>query len=139
VQKDLLYPMVGYIFYMGAIAILNLTTRVSAVRRRELSPKYFQLYQGEGISERVLVVGRHYDNQFQLPLLFLIVCVAHLSLNLTSSLTVWFAWGFVISRMLHSTVHLGDNHVLRRFSAFGLGWVFVIGMAAQLILAAPSN
>lgn len=122
--------MATYVFYMWLLAILNFRTRVGAIRSGQMSHKFFKTYSGEA-SDRVVVVGRHYDNQFQLPMLFFItLCLAMETGNL---LTVVLAWAFVASRLAHSFVHLGHNRIQSRVIAFAAGWLVILFMWAQLL------
>ena len=130
---NLFYPMAFYILYIGSIIILCFKTRKRAVSKKEMSFGFFKTYSGNA-SERVIVVGRHLDNQFQVPPLFMITC---LSLQLTGNvtiLTVSLAWGFVASRFLHSFIHLGSNKVPYRFMAFVLGWLVITAMWVILLI-----
>ena len=42
-------------------------------------------------------------------------------------------WCFVLSRFLHTYIHLGSNHILYRLSAFFLGWVVVLALWVILL------
>jgi len=132
---SLFYPMGFYIFYLWCLICLNFFVRKNAVINKEMSIKYFKTYTGD-IPEKVLVYGRHIDNQFQLPPIFLITCLSlHVS-QVTSTLTVALAWGFVFSRLVHSYIHLGTNHLLRRATVYAIGWIFILSMWTVLFLNA---
>jgi hypothetical protein len=45
-----------------------------------------------------------------------------------SQWTVWFAWGFVVLRVVQSFVHLTYNNPAHRGLAFALGMLFVLAM-----------
>ena len=94
--------------------------------------EFFKNYKGEVSSERMVIVGRHFDNQFQVPILFLIGCCVHMILAKTDVLTICFAWFFIFTRLAHSFVHLGRNHVFSRVITYTLGWVAVLGLWLQL-------
>ncbi|MGE0528182.1 MAG: MAPEG family protein, partial [Bdellovibrionales bacterium] len=101
-KHPLLIPMALYVFYIWSLALYNFRTRLRAIKNGQVSLKYFKTYADPAASERVIVVGRHYDNQFQLPLLFLITCALHLTVASEGPATLAFAWAFVISRFFHS-------------------------------------
>jgi hypothetical protein len=130
---QLIFPMTFYVFYIWALAVFMFRTRLRAIKTGEVHIKYFQAYSGTGPTERTLLVGRHYDNQFQVPLLFLIVCTLHILIGGANAATVALAWAFVASRLLHSWVHLGSNHLQKRVLAFVAGWIIVLLLWAQLI------
>lgn len=123
-KHPLILPMACYVLYMWLLALLNLWTRIRAVRSKQIQIKYFKIYEGTS-SERVTIVGRHYDNQFQLPILFFVTCALHIALGPTGDWTLIFAWGFVLSRWGHAYIHLGSNNITYRLLWFATGWFFI--------------
>lgn len=132
-KYQLIYPIAFYVFYMAALGIFNLWIRIQAVKTRQVSPKYFKTYLGDTLPERIQVVERHYDNQFQLPLLFFITIAVHLTIGRADYSTLAMAWAFVASRLIHSWIHLGSNYLPKRAAAFALGWVLIILLWIQLL------
>ncbi len=130
-EKQLVFPMAFYVLYIWALAVLNFRVRNQAVKNKQIHVSYFKAFRGE-VPEQVTVFGRHYDNQFQLPLLFLIVSLAHLVLKQAGPWTLVLAWAFVISRMGHTWEHLGKNRVLKRVLWFTSGWILLVALWAQL-------
>src|SRR4051812_13471265 len=120
-NPSLIYAMAFYVFYIWILAFYNFKTRVKAAKTREVSIQYLKTFVGEHPPEHVSVVGRHYDNQFQLPMLFLITCCVHLILAKTNNLTLILAWAFIATRLWHSFIHLGRNNLIKRVSAFAAG------------------
>ena len=49
---------------------------------------------------------------------------------LTKSISI-VAWGFVITRILHSVVHTTYNNVMHRFGIFMIGVGFLIAMIVR--------
>lgn len=124
-SNQLVIPMVFYVFYMGLLGIVLFRVRVGAVKKGNLSIKYFRDYQGVP-PEKITVFSRHFDNQFQAPLLFFAGGAVHLALDYVTIFTIVLAWSFVASRILHSIIHLTKNNVLHRAKAFGLGWLILM-------------
>lgn len=124
--------MALYVLYMWCLTILMFRSRVRAIKDRKVSPKYFKTYTGDPPEEKVIVIGRHYDNQFQVPILFLVTCAVCLAMNSVNLLTVILAWIFVVSRCLHSLIHLGSNILQKRVAVFALGWIAILLLWAQL-------
>lgn len=131
-KNDIILPMVTYVLYMGIMACYMFMTRLNAVRGRSIPIKYFKTYPAEQLPDRVIVTGRHFDNQFQVPVLFLIGGAMHFSFGMVNSFTLVLAWGFVASRFAHAFVHLGSNHIPARATAYAFGWVLVTGLWLQL-------
>ena len=140
-KQLLLFPMAFYTFYMIGFAGFMFFSRVRGVRTGEISPKYFKVYSGTGPSERLELIAQHYENQFEVPILFLITCVVFLTLNSVNTTTLILAWIFVISRFFHAWIHLGKNNVPKRAAAFAIGWLAILVLWVQLsvfvIFSAP--
>jgi hypothetical protein len=81
-------------------------------------------------------MGRHYDNQFELPMLFLISCVTCTVLKVDAGLALYAAWGFILSRALHTYFHLGSNNIIRRMLSFKLGWLCITVMWIFILISA---
>ncbi len=83
-------------------------------------------------------INNNIRNQFQLPVLFYVLAVILYLLNAVGLLTLWFAWGFVVSRIVHALIHTGPNPVPVRFLAWLVGFVcllFLLGAAIGALLA----
>ncbi|MCM2354524.1 MAG: MAPEG family protein [Pseudobdellovibrio sp.] len=135
-RNELILPMAIYMFYMAGLAVYLFLSRYYALKNREVGFKYFQTYNVAPPPDKVLVIGRHYDNNFQVPLLFFVSCLAHMMIGSVNMWTVGLAWFFVASRFFHSFVHLGSNKVHIRVIPFGLGWLAIILMWVQLLVFA---
>ncbi len=129
----LVYPMAFYVFYIWCIAIYNLRTRVRSMKSGSVDPKYFKAYVANSLPENVIVAGRHFDNQFQVPILFLITCCAHILVGQFNNFTVGLAWLFILTRIGHSIVHLGKNKLRPRVAFYASGWLVLLALWAQLL------
>jgi hypothetical protein len=130
----LIFPMAFYVFYMSAVLMLMFATRVRGIKSGTVDFKFFKTYSAtKPLPDFVAVVGRHYDNQFQLPILFFITCCVYMILDSTNLVTVILAWLFVSTRLIHSLIHLGNNKVMNRVRVFGAGWIIVLIMWGFLV------
>lgn len=125
--------MAFYVFYIWILAVVNFRTRLHAIKSGQVHIKYFRAFIGEPPPEKIVVIGRHYDNQFQLPMLFFVAGILHFALGHSDCLTLAFAWLFVVSRCVHSYIHLSGNNVRYRAIAFGTGWFMVMMLWVQLV------
>ena len=130
----LILPMAVYVFGLFLLGLYMFVSRVRGIKSGEVSIKYYRLYEGSP-PPRLVVIGQHFDNQFQVPMLFLLTCGLFLSLNLVSAATVALAWTFVLSRAAHTYVHLGSNDVKLRAASYFFGWFVIVAMWAQLVWA----
>lgn len=83
--------------------------------------------------DEVLKASNNLQNQFQLPVIFYALCLAFMFSNGVSELVLGLAWFFVISRLVHSYVHITSNYVPHRMRIFILGYVALIVMVLILI------
>ncbi len=123
-----------YVIYIFLLNFVNFKVRKDAVLKGSISTKYFKTFQGQDAPEEVVLHTRHHDNQYQAPLVFLIVGSLSLSVGDVSVFTVLFAWGFVLSRFMHSFFLLKNQNVLNRAKSFILGWFFILLMWGSLSL-----
>jgi hypothetical protein len=83
--------------------------------------------------------GNCYSNQFEMPVLFYVLCLAALQTANADYLMVLLAWIFVITRIVHAFIHTTSNNVRQRGAAFALGFFVVLIMllllAGRLLLA----
>ena len=62
-------------------------------------------------------------NQFELPMLFHVGCIALFVTGGISIVVVAVAWVFTASRYVHAAIHVGANRLRYRFPAFMVGYV----------------
>lgn len=131
-DNQLVLSMAFYVLYIGVLGVFLFKVRANAVRSGQVSIKFFKTHTGSLPPERVHVISRHYDNQFQAPLVFLIGGSVHLAMGSSNLFTVILAWSFIATRLAHSLIFLGRNNVLHRVSAFALGWVVLLIFWGQI-------
>lgn len=123
------------VFYIFAIGVCNFVVRFRALKNKELKLAHFKTYDSTTyqVPEKIVRWGRHFDNQFQLPLLFLItLTLAQSTPAKNSHLLISLAWGFILTRMVHTFIHLGSNNVRWRAIAYFAGWLVLLGIWAVL-------
>lgn len=128
-QHPILLPMATYVFYLFAMFLCVFTLRLRAVKGKQFSGKYFKNYADKSnVPDNFLVLERHVDNQFQVPTLFLITGLTAIVLENETLLVQILAWAFVLTRFLHTYIHLGRNNILHRAAVFGTGWSALIAI-----------
>jgi hypothetical protein len=109
-------------------------SRIRAVRRRDISVGFYKLYQGSEEPDELRALRRHFANLFELPILFYVACiVAYVSVQVDIFL-VLLAWLFVVSRYVHSYIHLTSNIVIYRFRVYGIGLAVLVLMWLTLTI-----
>jgi hypothetical protein len=64
-----------YISYIVAIGVMMFIKRYKAIKNRQVKLKYFKDYTGESTYE-LEIFKNHFNNQFQMPVIFLILLLA---------------------------------------------------------------
>ena len=133
-QTLILYPVFA-MFLLVAIVLLRMRSlRFAAVRRGEVSVRYYRAFQGAEEPEPLRVISRHFRNLFEVPVLFY---VGVIMTYMTHQVSVWMvacAWAYVLLRYVHSWVHLTTNVVVVRFSVyFASGAVLCVMWASLLV------
>lgn len=79
-------------------------------------------------------VANCYGNQFELPVIFYVLCLIALITAKADFLMVVLAWIFVVSRVVHALIHTGPNIVPMRGAAFAVGILVVMIMTGILLV-----
>ncbi|GAB5497904.1 MAG: MAPEG family protein [Pseudohongiellaceae bacterium] len=132
----MLYPMFMMVMLTYVVMLITVRVRTSAVNRGDIQPSYFSIFQGENIPEMVHKTNRHFDNLFEMPVLFYLAGVLYIALDLSDPFPIACAWAFVVLRVIHTCIHLGYNNVMHRLIAFILGTVCVLAMWISIVIAA---
>ncbi len=125
----------------GALALFILFVlgrrRLPLVGRKEIYVKDIALDRSPW-PEDAKKASNSFDNQFQLPVLLAIGSGIALYLGAGWPEAV-LAWLFVITRIVHATIHLTTNNVYRRFAAYATGYglliVFWLAVLGRLIFS----
>lgn len=129
------YPMFAMVLLTFIVLLINFIWRVRAVRGRQVSIKYFRVFDGVDAPEHIKAGARHYANCFELPVLFYVAClVAMLLQQQQSVILITLAWAFVAFRVVHAVIHMTYNNVLHRMTAFWGGVLVLLGMWIVLLL-----
>ena len=83
--------------------------------------------------ESVLQINNNIRNQFELPVLFYVMCVVLWQLDAVTPLALAIATAFVLSRIVHALIHLRSNYVPNRRRAFTVGWWALAALALLLL------
>ncbi len=76
--------------------------------------------------DSVLKFSNNINNQFETPVLFYALTTMLWALNAVDIFALSFAWGFVITRIVHAYIHTGSNYVPARRMVFTVGCVFLL-------------
>jgi hypothetical protein len=116
------------------VGLITIKTRFVSVQKGSVKAKYYRLMAGQDVPENITKTTRNFNNQFEIPVLFYVICTLYISLNIDSLVAIVLAWLFVFFRYLHSYIHLTYNHILHRLTAFILAFLCVIAMWINLLI-----
>ena len=108
------------------IALQRVKTR--AVRAGEVDESRRGLHD-DAWPDYVQQVNNNIRNQFELPVLFYVLCVVLWALQTTGVSVQVLAWIFVLSRIAHAWVHTHSNVVPIRRRIFTVGVIVLLAMA----------
>lgn len=76
--------------------------------------------------------AENYNHQFEMPVLFYVICFAAMTVGASSALMVYLAWGYVALRVIHHLIHVNYNNVIHRFLVFSVSSIVLIIMLANV-------
>ncbi|MBN9078462.1 MAG: hypothetical protein BGN87_08135 [Rhizobiales bacterium 65-79] len=120
-QTAIFWPVIAQVFLVYLVYGLLGLRRRAAVQAGSASRSGFRENRNE--PRESLFVHNNLLNQFQLPVLFYVVCLCLYVTQGNSLVTVVLAWIFVVSRYLHAAIHVTSNDMRYRPLAFTLGYV----------------
>ena len=117
--KPLLLPLLAQVALTFIVMLIMYRKRVAEMKLKRIHPQRIRTRS----KSKALLTGSesaadNFSNLFELPILFYTAILLTLILMVQDSILVILAWAFVISRYLHSFVHVSYNRVMHRFSVF---------------------
>ena len=108
--------------------------RMKAGREGRITAETYRVVGEE--PEDLALLTRALANQFELPVLFYAVVVAHLAVGTASWITVALAIVFVATRVIHAGEMTGQNRVMLRRKLFFRSMGVFVAMLAEFVVAA---
>jgi hypothetical protein len=134
-QVAILYPVFVQVFLTLAVLASLAVARVRAVRTMDRQRGNPDLALGRAVwPDDATKRAANFRNQFELPVLFYAVVAFALIIHGADLLMVVLAWLFVLSRVIHSAIHIGPNKVRWRTPAYSLGFLVLAIMWIKLAL-----
>lgn len=130
----ILAPVLAQITLTLGVYILLSLAKAGAARRGEVNAERRGMYD-DAWPVSVQKINNNIRNQFEVPVLFYVLCLALLALNAVSAFTLAVAWLFALSRVAHAYIHIYPNHVPTRRRVFMFGCVMVMALAVAVGMA----
>jgi len=125
-------PVLVQVLLTLAVYVRLIKVKVREMRAGSVNMERRALHE-DAWPDSVLQINNNIRNQFELPVLFYVVCGVLWALEAVGVLALVAAWLFVASRIVHAWIHLSSNYVPNRRRAFTVGWwvlVFMVLLAA---------
>lgn len=126
------WPMVAHFALVAAIYVLLGWRRRLAVTRDGAKIRQFKVRTEEPSAS--VTAANNLMNQFELPVLFHVACLALFVTNGVSFVAVLLAWVFVALRYFHAYIHVTSNNLRIRSLAFAVGFIVLVLMWAWFAL-----
>lgn len=120
-EQWLLLPVFGQVLLTSIVMIIMGRRRLRAAKNKEIRMAAFQTMDLTGANAQVIATSRNFDNQFQMPMLYLFSVVFTLQLGLADWGFILLGMAFVALRVWHTLIHIGQNALQARFRVFLLG------------------
>lgn len=130
----MIYPMFAMVILTILIGAQLLRLRIKAVKSGQIRLSQLRLNQSTQVPDKITQTSRNYSNLFEVPVLFYTAGCLAIVLSYETTLLIIFSWSFVISRSIHSLIHLTNNNVIHRLYAFMAGNICVIAIWVLLII-----
>jgi len=116
-------PMIAHVGLVYGLYFLLLRRRTALVKAGEVEVSAFRDIRDEPTES--LRVRNNIANQFELPVLFHIGCLALFIAEADNEVALILAWLFVVSRYVHAYVHVTSNRLRWRMPAFLFGYAML--------------
>lgn len=124
-QTVIFYPLLAMVLLTFIVGVKMLISRIKAVKEEGMNPAFFALNRGAKQPDYLIKVSQHYENLFELPLLFYIAVILVYITNNADYLYFSLAVLFVVVRYIHAFIHVTYNNLLHRRNAFLVGTVLL--------------
>ena len=133
--REFYFPFFTLILWQTIIVGSMLVRRITAVSKKEVSPKFFKTYHDTtGVPLGLLAHSNNYNNLFQIPSSFFLLCLFMLMLGIQDPWALPITWLFVFSRIVHSLIHISTNKLILRMTSFSVGIALLLLLAFRILL-----
>lgn len=129
----LVYPALAQILWTFVVLGIVFVRRQRAFRDKAVSFADVAV-STERYPEPARLAAANFSNQFETPVLFFALIMLALEVGAVGTLMAVFAWLFVLSRVVHTLIHVGANqlHIRAIVFAFGVACLFCMFVGVVL-------
>jgi len=116
------WPVIAQVALTLVVYYVMSKRRIAAVKAGQARARDFAVPSDPELSA---TAARNVSNQFELPVLFYVACLAFYQIAAVDPVALILAWAFVASRAVHAWVHMTSNAVPLRRRMFMIGFLAV--------------
>ncbi len=117
----LLLPIFLHLILVVYVGVNSIRARIASVLKGETKLSAIALNSGNW-PPRVRQLGNNFDNQFDVPTTWYALCALLIATGKVDVISATLSWAFVITRYVHTFIHIGTNNVRHRMFAFLAGF-----------------
>jgi hypothetical protein len=128
-QNIIFYPLLIQVMLVLLLYILLGIEKSKAVKAGTVDRKKAALHN-DAWPDHVVRVSNNIANQFETPILFLVLSLVFFSLKSVDMTVLVLSCAYVASRIVHAYIHVTSNYVPKRRGVFMVGCVILIVLVA---------
>lgn len=130
----ILWPIFALVALTFVVQMIMYRRRVVEIRGKSIRMKALATRREAGSALEDTAPADNYSNLFELPVLFYVLAILLYASGSVTVVQLVLAWAFVLTRIVHSTIHLTHNRVRYRFLAFAVGAFILMAMWLMFII-----
>jgi hypothetical protein len=136
-MDTLIAPVLALAAWTFIVGFWLFGARIAAMKQLRISPQHGAEVGklNAMLPERARAIAANFNHLHEQPTLFYAVALSLQWLQAVNPLTLGLAWAYVGSRVLHSFVQNGSNHVPTRFRVFMVSSFILMGLLGAAIWA----
>ena len=130
--RDLIFwPVLVQVLLTLFVYVALIKRKIAAMRAGTVDMARRALHD-DAWPDDVMQINNNIRNQFELPVLFFVLAFALWGLHAVHAVALAVASLFVLSRIVHTWIHISSNEVPARRRAFTVGW-YLLALMALLV------
>jgi hypothetical protein len=129
----LVYPVLAQVALTLVLVLWTGRVRVAAIRRRDVRIRDIAL-SNDPWPDSAKKISNNTHNQYETPVLFYVLCGVATHVGETGIGVTALAWLYVLTRVIHTAIHVTTNRVPHRALAFAAGVIALILMWLVIVL-----
>lgn len=130
----MLVPMIAMVALTAIVWVRLYVERIGEMRERRIDPQAVATARAAATVLTRTQAAENLRNLFEMPVLFYALCLAVVSVGVTTPFLVNGAWAYVVLRAVHSLIHCTYNRVMHRFVTYVASSVLLFVLWAAFVV-----